>query len=228
MTRDPARRAEWLLMHLKGLDAGDIARICHTLPHLVQDYLDDRVQRDPSIFDRRLSRCLEPSLPVYREADATRGWEGNRLSLARFIDSHGRFPRRSADTTTTAGALEVFLYHWVRAQRAASAAGRLTARQERQLEAVPRWTVLGRDQLNARYWDERATACKAFIEEHERIPSYRGGTTGHERSLGAWLSRQRARSRRGMLPTTRVAALEDLLARTGNAKARSRADREST
>lgn len=228
MTRDPARRSEWLLMYRQGLDAADIARICHTLPHLVQDYLHDRVQRDPSIFDRRLGRCLEPSLPAFQETDATRGWEGNLLSLTRFINSRGRFPRRSANTTTTGGALEVFLYHWVRAQHAASAAGRLTARRERQLEAVPRWTVLGRDQLNARYWDERLTACKAFIEEHARIPSYRGGTTDHERSLGAWLSRQRARSRRGMLPTPRTTALEELLARTGHAKARSRGYMPST
>lgn len=225
MTRDPARRSEWLLMYRQGLDAADIARICHTLPHLVQDYLHDRVQRDPSIFDRRLGRCLEPSLPVFRDEDATRGWEGNRLSLARFIDSHCRFPRRSANTTTTGGALEVFLYHWVRAQRSASAAGRLTARQERQerqLETLPRWTVLGRDQLNARYWDDRATACRAFIAEHTRIPSYRAGTTDHERSLGAWLSRQRARSRRGMLPAARTAALEELLALAVGTTARSR------
>lgn len=231
MTRDPARRAEWLLMYRKGLDAGDIARICHTLPQLAEEYLREQVQRDPSIFEARLGRCLEPSLPVYRDEDATKGWEGNRLSLARFIDSHGRFPRRSADSSTTGGALEVFLYHWAKAQRAASAAGRLTARQERQerqLEALPRWTVLGRDQLNARYWDERLTACEAFIGKRGRAPAYRGGTTEHERSLGVWLSRQRARDHRGMLPTSRATALEELLARAGNAKVRSRGGRPST
>jgi Helicase associated domain. len=211
MTRDPARRAEWLLMYLQGLDAGDIARICYTLPHLVQDYLDGQVHRDPSIFDRRLGRCLEPSLPVYRDKDATRGWEGNRLSLARFINSHGKFPRRSADTTTTAGALEVFLYRWVRAQRAASAAGGLTSQQERQLEALPRWTVLGRDQLNARHWENRLEACSAFIEANGRLPRYRGGTTERERSLGAWLSRQQARRHRGAMPMSRAEALGNLL-----------------
>ncbi|WP_417221251.1 helicase associated domain-containing protein [Arthrobacter sp.] len=223
MTRDPARRAEWLLMYRHGLDAGDIARTCHTLPHLVREYLCQQVQRDPSIFGKRLGRCGEPSLPVYRDEDAKRGWEGNRLSLARFIESHGRYPRRSADTSTTSGALEVFLYHWARAQRGESAAGRLTARQERQLEALPRWTVLGRDQLNARHWDRRLSACEAFIGKHGRIPAYRGGTTEHERGLGAWLSRQRARGRRGLLPTARTAALEQLIGQVGASKAPPRA-----
>ncbi|MDN5878978.1 MAG: helicase associated domain-containing protein [Micrococcaceae bacterium] len=212
MTRDPARRGEWLLMYTQGLDAADIARICHTLPHHAEAYLREQVERDPNLFDRRLSRCLQPSLPVFRHEDATRGWDGNRLSLARFIQSRGRFPRRSADTATTAGALEVFLYHWVRAQRAASAGGRLTGRQERRLEAIDRWTVLGHDHINTRHWNERLQACADFVEAHGHLPRYRNGKTTLERSLGTWLSRQQSRRRRGVIPGVRAEALGNLVA----------------
>lgn len=212
MTRDPARRAEWLLMYAQGLDAGDIARICHTLPHHAEAYLREQVERDPDLFDRRLCRCLEPALPMFRHEDAIAGWGGNRLSLARFIQSRGRFPRRSANTATTAGALEVFLYHWVRAQRAASAEGRLTAKQERQLEAIDRWTVLGRDQINTRHWNERLRACAEFVEAHGHLPRYRNGKTTLERSLGTWLSRQQSRRRRGVIPGVRAEALGNLVA----------------
>lgn len=217
MTRSRASREEWLLLYSKGLDVKDVARICHTLPQTAEAYIRDQLARDPSLFDRRLVRCLEPSLPVFRDGDASRGWDGNLLSLSRFIAANGRFPRRSADTTTVAGALEVFLYHWVRAQRGRSAAGQLTTRQERRLEAIPRWTVLGRDQLHTRYWDERFTACHAFVAERGHLPRYRRGTTDRERSLGTWLGRQRARHRRGLLPAARAAALDGLLAEAGAA-----------
>ncbi|WP_417235491.1 helicase associated domain-containing protein [Arthrobacter sp.] len=109
-------------------------------------------------------------------------------------------------------ALEVFLYHWVRAQRCRSAAGQLTARQERRLEAIPRWTVLGRDQLHTRHWDERFAASRTFVAEYGHLPRYKRGTTDRERTLGTWLSRQRARHRRGLLPAGRAAALDGLLA----------------
>lgn len=210
MSRNTARRGEWRLMYAQGLEPADIARICHTLPHHAEAYLREQVQRDPNLFDRRLCRCLEPALPVFRHKDATRGWDGNRLSLARFIQSRGRFPRRSADTSTTAGALEVFLYHWVRAQRAASAGGRLTGRQERRLEAIPRWTVLGRDQINTRHWDERLRACAEFVEAHGHLPRYRNGKTTLERALGTWLSRQQSKRRRGTLSEARADALATL------------------
>lgn len=211
MARNPATRDEWLLMYRQGLEAEDIARICHTLPHTAAAYLRSQVENDPGLFDRRLGNCLEPSLPVFRPEDATRGWDGNLLTLSRFVGDQQRLPRRSADTSNTAGALEVFLYHWVRAQREASSAGRLTGRQERQLEAIPRWTVLGRDQINDRHWAGRLRACTAFLEQQSRLPSYRAGTTDHERTLGAWLSRQQARRHRGVLTATRAEALDQLL-----------------
>ncbi len=210
MTRDPARRAEWLLMYRQGLEAEDVARICHTSPHVAAAFLAEQVTADPGLFDRRLCRCLQPSLPVFRDEDAVDGWDGNRLSLFRFVQSRGRFPRRSAGTSTTSGALEVFLYHWVRAQHAAAAAGRLTTRQERRLEAIPRWTVLGHDQLNAKHWNERLQACAAFVEAHKRLPRYRNGKTGLERALGAWLSRQQSKRRRGTLSEARADALATL------------------
>lgn len=221
MARNPASRAEWLLLYQRGLEPDDIARICRTLPRTAAAFIRDRLDSDPTLFDKRLGRCLEPSLPVFRAEDTARGWDGNRLSLARFVQAHGRFPRSAADTTTVSGALEVFLYHWMRAQRSASAAGHLTARQERQLESLPRWTVLGRDQLNARHWDQRFNACRAFIEEQGRLPVYRGGSTDRERSLGAWLGRQRSRARRGALPMARAKALDDLLALANRAPIRS-------
>lgn len=174
-------------------------------------FIREQVTRDPGLFDQRLCRCLEPSLPVFRPEDASRGWEGNLLSFSRFVQTHGRFPRRAADTSNTAGALEVFLYHWARAQRAESAVGRLAARKERGLEDIPGWVVLGRDQINASYWDERLLACTAFLEKNRRLPSYRAGTTDLERTLGAWLSRQRARLHRGVLPAARAEALDQLL-----------------
>lgn len=221
MARDPASRAEWLLLYRRGLEPDDIARICHTLSRTAEAFIRDQLDRDSSLFDTRLCRCLEPSLPVFRAEDISRGWDGNRISLARFIQANGRYPRRSADTTTVSGALEVFLYLWVRAQRAESAAGHLTARQERQLESLPRWTVLGRDQMNARHWDECSTACRAFIDREGRLPVYRGGSTDRERSLGAWLSRQRSRARCGALPMARAKALDDLLALANRAPIRS-------
>lgn len=227
MARDLASRAEWLLFYRRGLEPADIARICHTLPHTAEAFIRDQLERVPALFNTRLARCLEPSLPVFRTEDATRGWDGNRLSLVRFVQDNERYPRRAADTTTVAGALEVFLYQWVRAQRSASAAGHLTARQERQLESIPRWTVLGRDQLNARYWDERFAACRAFIERQGRFPAYRGGTTDHERSLGAWLGRQRSRARRGMLPTARATALSELLTHLDSTTTHPRGSRPS-
>ncbi|WP_417219618.1 helicase associated domain-containing protein [Arthrobacter sp.] len=204
MARDPASRVEWLLLYQRGLEPNDIARICHTLPRTAEAFIRGQLEQDPNLFDTRLCRCLEPSLPVFRAEDSKRGWHGNRLSLARFVQAHGRFPRSAADTTTVSGALEVSLYHWMRAQRSASAAGHLTARQERQLESISRWTVLGRDQMNDRHWVERITTCRAFIDNEGRLPAYRGGSTDHERSLGAWLSRQRSRARRGALPMARV------------------------
>lgn len=215
MTRSQAFREEWLLLYRKGLDFHDIARICCTLPRTAEAYIRDQLARDPSLFDTRLSRCLEPSLPLFRDEDASRGWNGNLLSLAKFVEAQGRFPRRAADTTMVAGALEVFLYHWARAQRGRSAAGQLTTRQERQLEAIPRWTVLGKDQLNTRHWDARFTACRAFVAERGQLPRYRRGTTDRERSLGTWLGRQRARHRRGLLPAARAVALDGLLADAG-------------
>lgn len=211
MTRSQASREEWLLLYRKGLDVQDIARVCHTLPQTADAYIRDQLARDPSLFDTRLGRCLEPSLPVFREEDASRGWDGNLLSLALFVEAHGRFPRRSADTTTVSGALEVFLYHWGREQRGRSAVGQLTARQERRLEAIPRWTVLGRDQLHTRHWNERFTACTTFVAEHGHLPRYRRGTTERECSLGTWLSRQCARHRRGLLPAERATAMDGLL-----------------
>ncbi|MGP5220591.1 helicase associated domain-containing protein [Arthrobacter rhombi] len=211
MTRDKARRGEWLLMYTQGLEPAEIARICHTLPHTATAHITEQVAADPSLLDRRLCRCLEPSMPVFREADATRGWEGNALSLTRFVERHGRLPRRSADTTETAGALEVFLYHWVRAQRAASAEGLLPSRRERRLEEIAGWVVLGREQLHAKHWDERLAACIAFHDEHDRIPSFKYGTSTLERSLGSWLARQRTRARRGTLPAARARALQPLL-----------------
>lgn len=212
MTRNHASREEWLLLYSRGLDFQDIARICRTLPTTAEAYIRDQLARDPSLFDKRLGRCWEPSLPVFRDEDASRGWDGNLLSLARFVEAHGRFPRRSAATTTVSGALEVFLYLWVRAQRGRSAAGQLTVRQERRLEAIPRWTVLGRDQLHTRHWDERFSACRTFVAEYGYLPRYKRGTTDRERTLGTWLSRQRARHRRGLLPAERAAALDGLLA----------------
>ncbi|MGP5071072.1 helicase associated domain-containing protein [Arthrobacter rhombi] len=211
MTRDTARRGEWLLMYTQGLEPAEIARICHTLPRTAAAYITDQVAADPSLLDRRLCRCLEPSMPVFRDEDATRGWEGNALSLARFVEKHGRLPRRSADTTETAGALEVFLYHWVRAQRAASADGLLPSRRERRLEAIPGWVILGREQLHAKHWDERLAACIAFHAAHGRAPSYKYGTTTFERTLGSWLARQRTRRHRGTLPAARATALESAL-----------------
>lgn len=222
MTRSRASREEWLLLYSRGLDVQDIARICHTLPTTAEAYIRDQLARDPSLFDTRLCRCLEPSLPVFRDEDASMWWEGNLLSLARFVEAQGRFPRRAADTTMVAGALEVFLYHWVRAQRGRSAVGELTARQERQLEGIPRWTVLGRDQLHTKHWDERLTACRVFVAERRHLPRYRRGTTDRERSLGTWLGRQRARHRRGLLPAARAAALDDLLSDAGAASPPSR------
>lgn len=212
MARDPASREEWLLLYRRGLEPSDIARICHTLPQIAEAYIRVQLESDPGLFDSRLCRCLEPSLPIFRVEDATRGWKGSLLSLDRFVEAHARFPRRSADTATVAGALEVFLYHWVRAQRGRSAAGQLTARQERRLEAIPRWTVLGRDQLHTRHWDERFAACRTFVAEYGHLPRYKRGTTDRERTLGTWLSRQRARHRRGLLPAGRAAALDGLLA----------------
>lgn len=208
MTRDPAKRGEWLLMYAQGLDPAEIARICHTLPRTATAYLAEQLAAEPALFDRRLCRCLEPALPVFRPQDATRGWESNALSLSRFVDTHARLPRRSADTTTTAGALEMFLYHWVRAQRRASADGKLNSRRERTLEAIPGWVVLGREQLHARHWDERLAACIAFHDAHGKTPGYRYGTTTLERSLGSWLARQRTRATRGTLPAARAAALQ--------------------
>lgn len=221
MARDPASKAEWLLLYQRGLEPEDIARICRTLPRTAEAFIQGQLEQDPNLFDTRFCRCLEPSLPVFRAEDTTRGWDGNRLTLARFVQANGRYPRRAADTTTVSGALEVFLYHWARAQRSESAAGRLTARQERQLESIPRWTVLGRDQLNDRRWDERIMACRAFTEREGRLPAYRGGSTEHERSLGAWLSRQRSRARRGALPMARTKALEGLLASANRVPIRS-------
>lgn len=208
MTPDPARRGEWLLMYAQGLEPAEIARICHTLPRTADAYIADQVAADPGLQDRRLCRCLEPSLPVFRPQDATRGWESNALSLARFVEKQGRLPRCSADTTTTAGALEVFLYHWARAQRSASADGKLNSRRERKLESIPGWVVLGREQLHAKHWDERLSACIAFHDTHGHPPSYMYGTTTLERSLGAWLARQRTRAHRGTLPAARVTALQ--------------------
>lgn len=220
MSRDPAMKAEWLLMYRQGLEAPDIAWNCHTLPRTAEAFIREQVAQDPGLFDMRLCRCLEPSLPLFRPEDATRGWDGNLLSFSRFVQTHGSFPRRSADASSTAGALEIFLYHWARAQRAASAAGGLVARKERHLEAIPGWVVLGRDQINARYWDERLAACIAFIEKHNRLPSYRDGTTGHERTLGAWLSRQTARRHRGVLTAARSDNLDELLNAAGARAAR--------
>ncbi|MDN6301405.1 MAG: helicase associated domain-containing protein [Micrococcaceae bacterium] len=208
MSRNTARRGEWLLMYAQGLEPADIARICHTLPRTAAAYIAEQVAADPTLFDRRLCRCLEPSLPVFRNEDATRGWDGNASSQARFVESRGRLPRRSADTTMTAGALEVFLYHWVRAQRSASVDGKLNSRRERRLEAIPGWVVLGREQLHARHWDERLAACIAFHDTHGRPPSYKYGTTTLERTLGSWLARQRTRANRGTLPATRATALQ--------------------
>lgn len=203
-----------MLLYRRGLEPTDIARICHTLPRTAESFIREQLERDPTLFDTRLSPCREPSLPVFRNEDAMQGWEGNRLSLSVFVETRGRFPRRSADTTTVSGALEVFLYHWARAQRSQSAAGGLTALQESQLESIPRWTILGRDQLNAKHWDERLAACRVFIEKHGRLPAYRSGTTDHERSLGSWLSRQRSRERRGVLPMARANALDGLVSKS--------------
>lgn len=212
-----------MLLYRRGLEPPDIARICHTLPRTAESFIRGQLKRDPTLFDTRLSRCREPSLPVFRNEDALQGWEGNRLSLSVFVQTRGRFPRRSADTTTTSGALEVFLYHWTRAQRRQSAAGGLTARQERQLESIPRWTILGRDQLNAKLWDERLAACRVFMEIYGRLPACRDGTTDHERSLGSWLSRQRSRGCRGVLPMARADALDGLLSKSSKKPFGSRA-----
>lgn len=207
MSRDPAHRAEWLLMYRQGLEPADIARACHTLPRTAAAYLREQAEKDPTLLHRRLCWCLEPSLPVFRPRDAMTGWDGNALSLARFVDTHERLPRRAANTSTTEGALEVFLYHWVRAQRAASVEGGLSSRREQRLEAIPGWLILGRDQLHARHWQERLDACIDFHHRHGRTPEYRNGTTRRERTLGTWLSRQRARQHRGALPVDRAAAL---------------------
>ncbi len=87
MTRDPARRIEWLLMYRQGLEAADIARICHTLPRTAEAFIHEQLANDPPLIGRRRCRCLEPSLLVFRDEDATGGWDGNALSLTRFVDA---------------------------------------------------------------------------------------------------------------------------------------------
>lgn len=137
MTREHVHRAEWLLMYRQGLEPADIARACHTLPRTAAAYLREQVDKDPTLIDRRLCWCREPSLPVFRPDNATAGWEGNALSLARFVGAQARLPRRAADTSTVEGALEVFLYHWVRAQRLVSAEGELSSRRENDSKPFP-------------------------------------------------------------------------------------------
>lgn len=108
----------------------------------------------------------------------------------------------------TSGALEVFLYHWHRAQRRESDQGNLRAAREKAMEEIPGWVVLGRDQIHAKHWNMRMRDCIDFITEHGRIPRYRDGTTERGRSLGSWFSRQTSKQQRGTLPASRAAVLK--------------------
>lgn len=66
MVRNPETKDEWLLMYRQGLEAEDIARICHTLPRTADAFLREQVELDPGFFVRRLGNCLDPATELGR------------------------------------------------------------------------------------------------------------------------------------------------------------------
>ncbi|MGP5165095.1 helicase associated domain-containing protein [Arthrobacter rhombi] len=201
---------EWLIAYRLGMDPVEISSLSKNASvRTVERFIAEQLEADPTLFDTRLWRCLEPALPVFRDQDVTGNWEQRYNDLVGFIREAGHLPRY-ADPSTTHGAVELFLANWVRAQRREAAAGRLKGQHERALETVPGWVKLGPAGRRGVVWKKDLEDCRRFAEETGRAPDYRQATTSCERQLGMWLNRQQARRQRGVLPMAMAAALDDV------------------
>ena len=132
-------------------------------------------------------------------------WIGRYGDLVRFIARTGRLPSEVAKPVDGGEKYERRLGGWVRYQRRRQERGLIVRWQRELLDAVPEftWDPLG-DQ-----WDIWMDMLRDFLDREGRVPRYRTSDAG-ERALAAWLHKQRHIHGKGLLSSSRVAALRSV------------------
>lgn len=133
-------------------------------------------------------------------------WARQLINLDAFVNRRGRLPRENNRLDPhQIDATEQRLVNWVRGQRKANAAGRLTEYQQQRLLCIPGFSF---NPIEDR-WASRLAAYRRFLSRHHRAPMIRS-SHGEERKLAAWAAKQRMHYRRGTLSEPRVDALAAL------------------
>lgn len=131
-------------------------------------------------------------------------WAKRYGDLQRFIELTGGMPRERANASGQEDE-ESLLAGWARYQRRRERNGTLLDWQRTLLEQVDAFSW---DPL-VEQWEERCEELRVFLTGKGRMPRYRS-TDDAERSLAAWVHKQRHVYTHGRLPQSRVDALRSL------------------
>ena len=118
--------------------------------------------------------------------------------LGAFVAEYGRLPTRGESYR------DLKIGYWANDQRKYKNKGTLAPERVAALEAVPGWVWAVRIVATPTPWPDQLALLGVFVAEHGRLPAR--GSSGRDAKIGSWVHNQR--SRRGILPPERVAALE--------------------
>lgn len=219
-------RHEWELMYVRGMSIIQIAEVCRVDNEPVRRHIRARERDDPSIFGRRLIRHTQPApppsvvpSPLSGRRDPGHVWEARFEHLRRFMEERGQYPQQLSPDPD-----ERKLFGWLGYQRDQDRDGRLSAERAAQLDTLGSWRgrALGDRET---HWRNTHTKLLQFIQDAGRLPSrYNPRVTPEETALDVWLAAQRANARRGELPSSRRAALDDTMPNWNQIRASRRSD----
>ncbi|MEH0110697.1 helicase associated domain-containing protein [Tersicoccus sp. MR15.9] len=190
---------EWVQMWMAGLESAEIAALCGVGRWDVQQVIDRRVRRDPTLPVRRLKRHLHPAPATHAQRY---GFDQKLAEYRWWLATTGHQPREHGHTD-----LERTIAGWIRRQRAADRDGTLTADRRAALDQLGRWQRPALGAPKDGHFAERVDQLAAFVAEHHRLPT-RYGDPGVERVLAVWLMGVRGVARAGTLTEQRRTALD--------------------
>jgi Helicase associated domain len=191
-------RDEWELMYRQGVTPDKIAELCNVPVKRVNWTLGRRALFDPSVKTEH-----ERNAPA-RAVDRKPGppWTATLKEFERFTAEHGRPPGSKHDPAERA------LYRWLTRQRTSLAGGRLTAEQQKALDAAGPWRITLREHESSIRWARQLQELAVFFGSKQRWPSFKNRHDEEERRLGVWLHTQRQAALTGMMDPERRRRLE--------------------
>lgn len=119
------------------------------------------------------------------------------------------FAERSANSSSEGSAADRRILAWVTTQRTAYRKGTLRADRRLVLESAGfEWTKAG-DPSWDESWEAKLAEWVDFTQNHSREPLFKGDTP-KERTLAAWVTKQRSRYRNGFLSDDKVRRLVEV------------------